>query len=79
MKAILFCCLVLVACGPKWSVTVEHKCKCPSEEIWVSTEAGMLHFEAGEIDEHPPYIKTRQEIDDIIEKLVNEENKRKGT
>ena len=51
---------------------------CPSEEIWVNTSFGFMHFTVGEIDEAPPYIFDKQKMDEMFNQLENELLKQRG-
>ena len=51
---------------------------CPSEEIWVNTSFGLMHFDAGEIDTKPPYILTKPEMDEMFQKIEMEILKQRG-
>lgn len=51
---------------------------CPPEDIYVNTAAGIMQFEKGEIDAHPPYIINQKQMDEMYQKLEQELLKQKG-
>ena len=66
----------MTACPP-CPPCIESKA-CPSEEIWVNTSFGFMHFTVGEIDEAPPYIFDKQKMDEMFNQLENELLKQRG-
>ena len=54
------------------------RAQCPSEDIYVNTEAGMLQFYKGELDEQHEYIYTQKDMEELIKLYQQEIQKQKG-
>ena len=52
--------------------------KCPSEEIWINTSYGLMHFDEGEISACPPYLMKKADIDALYERIEQEILKQRG-
>jgi hypothetical protein len=53
---------------------------CPSEELWIGTSYGLMHFEVGELDDKDlPYIIDRKEYDELINEIETEMLKQQGS
>lgn len=79
MKTILTATVMaIIIIGGCQSGPVKSDCVCPPVQILMNTEAGLLHFEPGELDLDVPYILRGDQVEEFKRQIEKENLKANG-
>lgn len=77
MKTLAALCLILLVGGCQ-TAPVKNECVCPPVQILMNTEAGLLHFEPGELDQDLPYILRGEQVEEFKRQIEKDKLKQSG-
>lgn len=76
--AVLLVAAILLLGGCQTGPVKNDQCVCPPSQILMNTEAGLLHFEPGELDRDLPYILRGEEVEEFKRQVEKDKLKRGG-